>query len=108
MTFATFTKGHYKGQHFEFDIGPLILEVHDCGYLAHTKWQIDKAHVDLKKDRLTTEHGYTKLITGFPIQIEQKILYYNSNFTNFLLSDWLSGRLYTSIKAMRKDTLFSP
>ena len=28
--------------------------------------------------------------------------YYNSNFTNFLYSDWLFGRLYTSIKAMRK------
>ena len=36
---------------------------------------------------------------------------YNSNFTNFLHSDWLFGRLYTSIKAMRKNmknTQFSP
>ena len=32
----------------------------------------------------------------------------NSNFTNFLHSDWLFGRLYTSIKAMHKNTQFSP
>ena len=32
----------------------------------------------------------------------------NSNLTNFLHSDWLFGRLYTSIKAMRKNTQFSP
>ena len=31
----------------------------------------------------------------------------NSNLTNFVHFDWLFGRLYTSIKAMRKDTLFS-
>ena len=36
------------------------------------------------------------------------LLLYNSNFTNFLHSDWLFGRLYTSIKAMRKNTQFSP
>ena len=32
---------------------------------------------------------------------------YNSNFTNFLHSDWLFARLYTSIKAVRKNTRFS-
>ena len=32
----------------------------------------------------------------------------NSNFTNFLHSDWLFIRLYTSIKAMCKNTWFSP
>ena len=31
----------------------------------------------------------------------------NSNFTNFLHSDWLFARLYTSIKAVRKNTRFS-
>ena len=47
------------------------------------------------------------------ILIEMKISFYmlypnNSNFTNFLHSDWLFGRLYTSIKAMRKNTQFLP
>ena len=36
------------------------------------------------------------------------ILCNNSNFTNFLHFDWLFERFYTLIKAMRKDTLFSP
>ena len=31
----------------------------------------------------------------------------NSNFTNFQHSDWLFARLYTSIKAVRKNTRFS-
>ena len=35
------------------------------------------------------------------------LFHYNSNFTNFLHSDWLFGRLYTSIKAMRKNTRLS-
>ena len=34
------------------------------------------------------------------------IVHNNSNFTNFLHSDWLFGRFYTSIKAMRNDWLF--
>ena len=35
------------------------------------------------------------------------LILYNSNFTNFLRSDWLFARLYTSIKAVRKNTRFS-
>ena len=36
----------------------------------------------------------------------QVIINNNSDFTNFLYSDWLFGRLYTLIKAMRKNTQF--
>ena len=78
-----------------------------CTILSHLVVYLNTfIDTPLKNQYLTAKH----LLSINLLLINQSInvLDNNSNLTYFLHSGWLFGRLYTSIKAMRKNTPFSP
>ena len=81
-----------------------------CIFYSYSRVQHLMVNIALRRTKTQMVNG--KPIVQLPMRdifIEHvKLSDNNSNFTNFLHYDWLFGRLYTSIKAMRKNTQFSP
>ena len=69
-----------------------------CHILGYTVLFPQKGQKDFRKNLIK----YQQVCILLP---GEKTTTNNFNFTNFLHSDWLSGRLYTSIKAMHSATL---